>query len=389
MNQNFAKKALFAACCGALAALLPLPASAQQAPASTMRVIEKTDRPAGKGASLFTLADRNDKACTLKTIQCGQTVSDTIASSDCALNDGSYADYYQFAGTAGETLTITERSTSIDSYLALLDPQDHDVAENNNGGGGNDARITYQLTSTGNWAIAAGTNSAGETGPYTLTVTCSGAGTGTAPTAPSKLQATAVAATEIDLTWQDNSNNETGFAIEAIINGSFQQIGTVGANATAARITQLTPQTSYTFRVRALNGSTSSAPSNQVTATTPAGSGGGGSGYLTTTAIPNFQFKVRIFNSTTPTAGSKETDCIPETLCVSGSLPGRSEVFVRVVGPRPNGYLWPTIVRFTPSRVEVDVMQISTGITKTYVLPAVPSDSDELSGLQDRTGFLP
>jgi hypothetical protein len=68
---------------------------------------------------------------------------------------------------------------------------------------------------------------------------------------------------------------------------------------------------------------------------------------------------------------------------------GRSEVFLRVIGPRPNGYLWPTIVRFTPSRVEVDVQQISTGITKTYVLPAIPADSDELTGLQDRTGFLP
>jgi hypothetical protein len=74
---------------------------------------------------------------------------------------------------------------------------------------------------------------------------------------------------------------------------------------------------------------------------------------------------------------------------VSGAVPGRSEVFLRVIGPRPNGYLWPTIVRFTPSRVEVDVQQISTGITKTYVLPAIPPDSDVLPGLQDRTGFLP
>ncbi len=206
--------------------------------------------------------------------------------------------------------------------------------------------------------------------------------------APSRLQATAVSATEIDLTWQDNSNNETGFAIDSIINGAFQQIGTVGANVTAARITQLTPQTAYTFRVRALNGTTTSAPSNQVTATTPAGSGGGG-GYLTTPAIPNFRFMVRIFNTTTPIAGAMESDCIPDTLCVSGAVPGRSEVFVRIVGPRPNGYLWPTLVRFTPSRVEVDVQQISTGITKTYVLPAIPDNSDDLSGLQDRTGFLP
>ncbi|HEY4563062.1 MAG TPA: hypothetical protein VIJ36_08780, partial [Thermoanaerobaculia bacterium] len=116
---------------------------------------------------------------------------------------------------------------------------------------------------------------------------------------------------------------------------------------------------------------------------------GGNDGYLTTSAIPNFRFRVRIFNTSTPIAGVKESDCIPETLCVSGAVAGRSEVFLRVIGPRPNGYLWPTIVRFTPSRVEVDVQQISTGITKTYVLPAIPPDSDDLTGLQDRTGFLP
>jgi hypothetical protein len=374
---------LVVACFSALAGILPLPASAQQ-----MRVIPKTDRLPAKGASLFNQNDRNDKACTLQSIQCGQTVSGTLASSDCNLNDGSYADYYQFSGTSGETVTITERSTSFNAYLALLDPQNQDVQENDNGGGGNDAQITYPLNSTGNWAIAAGSHSAGETGAYTLTLNCAGTDN-TKPTAPTKLQATAVSATEIDLSWQDNSNNETGFAIDAIINGSFQQIGTTPANVTQARITQLTPQTSYTFQVRALNGNLTSAASNQATATTPAGSGGGGGGYLTTAAIPNFRFMVRIFNTTTPTAGTMENDCIPETLCVSGAVPGRSEVFVRVVGPRPNGYLWPTLVRFTPSRVEVDVQQISTGITKTYVLPAIPADSDDLSGLQDRTGFMP
>lgn len=206
------------------------------------------------------------------------------------------------------------------------------------------------------------------------------------PAAPSNLQATPISSSQIDITWQDNSTNETGFAVDQFFNGSFQQIGTVNANVTGAHIVNLNPQSTYTFQVRALNGSLSSAPSNAVTATTlPSGSGD----YLTTPAFPDFRFRVRIFNSSTPLAGRKETDCIPETLCVSGALPGRSEVFIRIIGPRPNGFLWPTIVRFTPSRVEVDVQQISTGITKTYVLPAVPPDSDDLSGLQDRTGFQP
>ena len=383
-TRNSVKNVLLAACLG-LAGLLPAAAGAQAPAGPPGRVLEKTGAQPQKGAALF---DRAGNACALHAIQCGQTVSDSLATSDCALNDGSYADYWGFQGTPGQSITVTMRSTSVDSYLALLDPQNNDVSEDDNSAGGNDARLSYSLNSSGEWAIAAGSHSPGETGPYTLTLTCS-ATTGNAPAAPSHLQATAVSSTEIDLTWQDNSNNETGFAVEQLVNGSFLTIGTTSANATAARIVDLTGQMSYTFRVRALNGTLSSTPSNQVTATTPAGGGGGG-GYLTTPAFPDFRFKVRIFqDSATPLAGRSEPVCIPETLCVSGAVPGRSEVFVRIIGPRPNGYLWPTIVRFTPSRVEVDVQQISTGITKTYVLPAVPADSDELSGLQDRTGFRP
>jgi plastocyanin len=119
-------------------------------------------------------------------------------------------------------------------------------------------------------------------------------------------------------------------------------------------------------------------------------SGGGNEGFLTTPAFPDFRFRLRIFQSGSQSIlGRKEDACLPETLCVSGALAGRSEVFVRVIGPRPNGFLWPTIVRFTPSRVVVEIQQISTQITNTYDLPAVPADSDVLNGLQDRTGFLP
>ena len=87
--------------------------------------------------------------------------------------------------------------------------------------------------------------------------------------------------------------------------------------------------------------------------------------------------------------GARVNDCIPETLCVSGAVAGRAEVFVRIIGPRPNGFLWPTIVRFTPPQVQVEIQQISSGVLKTYLLPAVPPSSDELNGLQDREGFLP
>lgn len=112
--------------------------------------------------------------------------------------------------------------------------------------------------------------------------------------------------------------------------------------------------------------------------------------WLETNEIPAFRFKVRI------TAGPgqnppvrRENLCIAETLCVSGAIAGRSEVFVRVVGPKPNGYLWPTLARFTSSTVEVWIEKRATGEVQYYQLPGATPDSDDLTGLFDRTGFRP
>jgi hypothetical protein len=114
----------------------------------------------------------------------------------------------------------------------------------------------------------------------------------------------------------------------------------------------------------------------------PAGS------WLATSQIPNFQFKVRVTAGTAIT-GVQEADCTPETLCVSASVPGRSEVLIRIVGPKPNGYLWPNVVKFNTSQVEVWAQQLSTGSIKYYVLPGAWPGLDTLPGLYDRTGFLP
>ncbi len=87
--------------------------------------------------------------------------------------------------------------------------------------------------------------------------------------------------------------------------------------------------------------------------------------------------------------GRAEVGCIPETLCVSGALSGRSEVFVRVVGPKPNGRLWPTLVKFSTSTVEVWIEQMTTGIVRYYRLEGATPGSSDLPGLFDRTGFPP
>jgi hypothetical protein len=112
--------------------------------------------------------------------------------------------------------------------------------------------------------------------------------------------------------------------------------------------------------------------------------------WLSVPDLPGFRFKVRITApGAAPAPGTQVADCVPETVCVAGALPDRTETFLRVIGPRPNGYLWPQVIRFTVSRVEVWVEQLSSEQINYYLLPALPANTDELSGLVDRTGFLP
>jgi hypothetical protein len=91
-----------------------------------------------------------------------------------------------------------------------------------------------------------------------------------APAAPSALSAVAASSSQINLTWADNSNNESGFKIERSTDGgaNYAEIFTTGANATSYSNTALSPATPYTYRVRAYNLSGNSAYSAAASATT-------------------------------------------------------------------------------------------------------------------------
>jgi hypothetical protein len=107
---------------------------------------------------------------------------------------------------------------------------------------------------------------------------------------------------------------------------------------------------------------------------------------LTSAEYPGFRFWVRISDTR---LGTTVSDCLPETVCVAGAIPTRAEVFVRIVGPKSNGYLWPNVVKFNTTKTEVWIQQVSTGLTQYYLLPSLPTDSDSLPGVVDKTGFLP
>jgi hypothetical protein len=93
------------------------------------------------------------------------------------------------------------------------------------------------------------------------------------PAAPSGLTAAAVSSSQINLTWVDSDTNEQGFKIERCTGAgcsNFAQIATVGANVTGYSNTGLTGSTSYSYRVRAYNGTGDSDDSNTASAVTQA-----------------------------------------------------------------------------------------------------------------------
>ena len=103
--------------------------------------------------------------------------------------------------------------------------------------------------------------------------------------------------------------------------------------------------------------------------------------------LPGFRFWVRITAGDGEIPVRQEAACIPETVCVSGAVPGRPELFLRVVGPKPNGRLWPTLVRFSTSTIEVWIEQESSGLLRYYRLEGATPGSSSLDGLFDREGF--
>jgi hypothetical protein len=111
---------------------------------------------------------------------------------------------------------------------------------------------------------------------------------------------------------------------------------------------------------------------------------------LTSPELPGFRVWVLIGSDTpNPRWGAEEPMCLAETLCASGALPGRTEVLVRVPGPKPNDFLWPTMVKLTTSSADVWIEQLSTGEVRHYFLPGASPGNDVLNGLFDRTGFRP
>lgn len=88
-----------------------------------------------------------------------------------------------------------------------------------------------------------------------------------APFAPSDLTATPVSSSEIDLAWTDNSTNESGFYVYRRAS-SYSRIANLSANTTSYSDKDLTPETTYWYKVAAYNDAGESELSNEASAKT-------------------------------------------------------------------------------------------------------------------------
>lgn len=111
-------------------------------------------------------------------------------------------------------------------------------------GGGEEMRFEYSTNNGSSWAAVP--NSWFTETAYTLP--------GTVPVAPTNVGAVATAFNKSTITWNDNSNNETGFEIvrSTTINGTFAPVATVPANTTSYVDSGLNANTVYYYKVRSI-----------------------------------------------------------------------------------------------------------------------------------------
>src|SRR5262249_18353917 len=75
------------------------------------------------------------------------------------------------------------------------------------------------------------------------------------PGAPSNVTASAPSPPEVTVSWQDNASAAAGFQVQLSQDGgaTFLPVQSTKPTVTTTRITNLSPATAYTFRVRAVN----------------------------------------------------------------------------------------------------------------------------------------
>jgi thermolysin len=130
------------------------------------------------GPYSLTLTVSGGGGCSAAPIAIGQTVSGSLATSDCFYTGTSrYVDLYTFSGNAGQQIAITMNSSATDTYLYLVNTSNQILSQDDDAGEGLNSRIPgasgyFSLPATGTYTIHATTYeyATPNTGAYSLSV---------------------------------------------------------------------------------------------------------------------------------------------------------------------------------------------------------------------------
>ncbi|MCU1288829.1 MAG: hypothetical protein JWN60_1058 [Acidobacteria bacterium] len=200
--------------------------------------------------------------------------------------------------------------------------------------------------------------------------------------APNNLRATTVSNNQINLSWTDNSNSESGFLVERCRGtgcANFQQIGQVGANVTDYSDSGLEAAV-YAYRVRAFNETENSAYSNSSEASTIT---------VSPTDVFSDNFDDGIFDASKWTHGifSRHLSSLDAQTSVIEQN-GRLQITPRAGedSGNYNGYVSTSAWNMTGSSAEVEVVQ--SGNSKTVTILAVGTDDDNWYRFRAKGGTL-
>ncbi len=206
------------------------------------------------------------------------------------------------------------------------------------------------------------------------------------PAAPTGLEVTPLSGDSVELSWVDQSANETAFEVElreiaqisaggasTFLAGTFESLGTVGANSDGAIVENLLPNRVYNLRVRAVGSAGASAFTSEVTVTpqTTAGTCTGGVNEL---CLRGGRFRVQtLFNNFRPGGTRGDATSIAQS-DQSGFFwffnPTNVELVVKVLdGSGINGFYWTFFGALSDVEYWIVVTDTDNGQRKTYYNP--------------------
>ena len=123
------------------------------------------------GISRIRVAHAAELCPEITPLAFGQRVNGVLALGDCEFSlDNSYVDVYEITLPTAATIQIDMTSDDVDSYIGFFESNGVFIGEDDNSGGGRNARVVKQLNA-GKYRIWANTITGGVTGAYSIVVT--------------------------------------------------------------------------------------------------------------------------------------------------------------------------------------------------------------------------